>query len=272
MVDLWTKAAGIMLTPPGTIILLVVLGLLIQIRWRIAGIVVVVVAIGTLYVMSLPGMGVASLGSLERAHVPVAVLTTKDIPGKPQAIVVLGGGRYTNANEYGGDTVNSFSLERIRYAAHLSRHTNLPIMTSGGAPFGEGLSEALLMARVLEQEFGIKPRWLEEQSRTTRENAEQARIILRRERIERVYLVTHAWHMPRAMYAFRTAGVDAIPAPFGFHTLSAADRTYLGMLPSSHGLGMSSLALRERIGLLWYKSQSFSPALVPATAKPKAEP
>lgn len=269
MVDLWTKAAGIMLTPPGLIIVLVVLGLLVQIRWRIAGIVMVTVSIGALYVFSIPGMGVAALASLERGFAPVAVLTTKDMPNKPQAIIVLGGGRYTNAIEYGGDTVNKYSLERIRYAAHLARHTGLPIMTSGGAPFGEGLSEALLMARVLEQDFGIKARWLEEQSRTTRENAEQTRSILRRERIERVYLVTHAWHMPRAMYAFRAAGVDAVPAPFGFHTLSASDRTWLGYLPTGGGLNMSSLALRERIGLLWYKSQSFAPAVALPAAKPE---
>ncbi len=267
MIDLWTRAAGIMLTPPGILIVFMVVGLLLQIRWRITGIVVVALSIGALYVMSLPGMGVAALASLERAHVPVAVLTTKDMPGKPQAIVVLGGGRYTAALEYDGDTVNSNSLERVRYAAHLARRTGLPILASGGAPFGEGLSEALLMARVLEQEFGIKPRWLEEQSRTTRENAEMSRSILRRERIERVYVVTHAWHMPRAMYAFSTAGVDAVPAPFGFHMLSAADRTYLGFLPTSKGLRMTGIAIRERIGLLWYKSQSFAPAMAPVSGK-----
>jgi uncharacterized SAM-binding protein YcdF (DUF218 family) len=270
MVDLWTKAAGILLTPPGVIIVFALLGLLLQIRWRIAGIVVVALAIGALYVLSLPGMGVASLASLERAYTPVPVLTTKDIPNKPQAIVVLGGGRYSNATEYGGDTVSSDSLERIRYTAYLARQTHLPVLTSGGAPFGEGLSEALLMARVLEQEFGIKPRWLEEQSRTTRENAELTRAILRRERIERIYLVTHAWHMPRAMYSFSVAGVDVVPAPFGFHTLSAANRTYLGLLPSSHGLSMSSIGIRERIGLLWYKSKSFAPTSASPTSKPES--
>jgi uncharacterized SAM-binding protein YcdF (DUF218 family) len=262
MVDLWSKAAGLLLTPPGVIIVLILIGLLLQIRWRIAGIVVVAVAAGALYVLSLPGMGIAALASLERPYVPVPVLTTKNMPDKPQAIVVLAGGRRTNAIEYGGDTVSSHSLERLRYAAYLSRHTGLPVLVSGGAPFGEGASEALLMARVLEEDFHIKPRWLEEQSRTTRENAEQSRIILRRERVERVYLVTHAWHMARAMYAFRTAGVDAVPAPFGFHSLSAADRTWLGFLPSSRGLSMTSLALHERIGLLWYKSQSFAPSPV----------
>ena len=36
-----------------------------------------------------------------------------------QAIVVLGGGTYFNVVEYGSDTVNRYSLERIRYAARL---------------------------------------------------------------------------------------------------------------------------------------------------------
>jgi len=259
MVDLWTKAAGLLLTPPGVIIVAAVAGLLLQIRWRVAGIVVVAVTIGALYVMSLPGMGVAALASLERSYAPVPVLTTKNMPDKPQAIVVLGGGRLSSALAYGGDTVNGESLERARYAAYLARHTGLPILVSGGSPYGEGLSDALLMARVLEQEFGIKPRWLEEQSHTTRENAEETRRILRREHIQRVYLVTHAWHMPRAMYAFKTAGIDAVPAPFGFHSLSGADRTYLAYLPSARGLSMTSLAIRERLGALWYQSRSLAP-------------
>jgi uncharacterized SAM-binding protein YcdF (DUF218 family) len=72
------------------------------------------------------------------------------------------------------------------------------------------------------------------------------------------------------MYAFSAAGVDAVPAPIGFHTLSAADRTYLGYLPSSHGLSMSSLAIRERIGLLWYKSKSFAPTRASPTPRPES--
>ena len=49
------------------------------------------------------------------------------------------------------------------------------------------------------------------------------------------------------------AGFDVVPAPMGFTTLSKGEREGLGYLPSAHGLALSSLALRERLGLIWYK-------------------
>ena len=49
------------------------------------------------------------------------------------------------------------------------------------------------------------------------------------------------------------AGFDVVPAPMGFTTLSKGEREGLGYLPSAHGLALSSLALRERLGALWYK-------------------
>src|SRR5580765_1139325 len=55
-----------------------------------------------------------------------------------EAIVVLGGGRYLDAPEYGGDTAGPSTLERLRYGAKLGRETRLPILVSGGKPGGFG--------------------------------------------------------------------------------------------------------------------------------------
>src|SRR5262245_29349808 len=53
-----------------------------------------------------------------------------------QAIVVLGGGAYIAAPEYGHDTVNSHTLMRLRYGATLHRALKKPILVSGGFPRG----------------------------------------------------------------------------------------------------------------------------------------
>ena len=55
-----------------------------------------------------------------------------------QAIVVLGGGRYLGAPEYGGDTVSEPTLVRVRYGAYLHRLVNKPLLVSGGKPDGVG--------------------------------------------------------------------------------------------------------------------------------------
>ena len=49
-----------------------------------------------------------------------------------QAIVVLSAGASPGAVEYGGVRLDEYSVVRIRYAAHLYRLLNLPILASGG--------------------------------------------------------------------------------------------------------------------------------------------
>lgn len=166
-----------------------------------------------------------------------------------QAIIVLGGGRYRNAPEYGEDTVGSATLTRLRYAAKLHKETRLPLLVTGGTPDGPGLSEGEVMRRVLTNELGVPVRWVEGASDNTRENAQLSAAILKSEGISHAVLVTHALHMPRALRAFAAAGIVATPAPTIFHN----NRTIslLGFVPS--GYGASHGAMHEWIGILWYR-------------------
>lgn len=265
----WTKAIGMLLTPPAVIVLVGLLGFLLQIKWRFFGSLVMAVALAALWVLSLPLTGWQLLAGLERGVRPLELATlskTADI----QAIVVLAGGRYTAAPEYGSaDTVSAETLVRLRYAAALHRHTGLPLLVSGGPVFGERPAEAVLMQQVLEREFQIKARWVEDRSRDTRENAVYSKKLLEAEGIRRVYLVTHAWHMPRAEWAFVHAGLLVTPAPTGFTTLDKAERGLLGYLPSARGLLRSQIALREHLALRWYKLTSVTRAVQESAGEPK---
>lgn len=167
-----------------------------------------------------------------------------------QAIVVLGGGVYHDAPEYGGDTVRSYSLERLRYAARLQRASGLPLLASGGSPEG-GIAESLAMWETLRTDFGIDTRWVEITSVNTAENARHSRAILQPSGIDRILLVTHAWHMRRAQMAFEKAGFTVIPAPTIYST--AGNLTLLDFLPSAKGLMQSHLALHEWMGIVWYR-------------------
>ncbi len=276
MVELGPKIWGLLLTPPGVIVLVVLVGLLLQLRWRALGILVALVGIAVLFALSLPFTGRALIAPLEAtaSALPAATLTPEDAKKQAEAIVVLGGGRYARASEYGDtDAVNEATLHRLRYAAWLHRRTGLPILVTGGAPFGEETAEALLMQAALEEDFQVRPKWAEARSRNTHENAVLSKEILAAAGVRRVYLVTHAWHMPRAQWAFVNAGFDVVPAPMGFTTLGKGEREGLGYLPSMHGLALSNLALRERLGLTWYKYKyeiqpTALPETKPATAKP----
>ncbi|MBI3546449.1 MAG: YdcF family protein [Gammaproteobacteria bacterium] len=262
MVEVAPKIEALLLIPPGIIIVVALLGFLIQIRWMLVGSLIVVLSVAALLVLSLPLTGYQFIHDLESRFPPLKIGASQEAPA-PGAIVVLGAGRYTDAVEFGeGDSVSSAALERLRYAVYLHRATHLPILISGGSPYGENVSEAELMKISLTRDFQVEPKWVENKSATTFENAKFSKAILSEAGIKRVYLVTHASHMPRAVWAFENAGVNTIPAPMGFTTLNKEDRQTLGYFPSAYGLQLSSRAWRERLGLFWYQRKYAAPAAV----------
>jgi uncharacterized SAM-binding protein YcdF (DUF218 family) len=165
--------------------------------------------------------------------------------GSAQAIIVLGGGSYFAAPEYGGDTVGSVGLERLRYAARLARATKLPILVSGGAPVG-GLPEGQAMREALERDFGLKARWVEDNAADTNENAANSVPMLRQAGVRRAILVTTAWHMPRAQAAFARAGLDTLAAPTAY--ITTGPFSAMDALPSAGGVGASRIVLHEWLG------------------------
>ncbi len=221
-------------------------------------------AIGILLLKSRPGFGkrllVATLALLYLLSTPLAadsLLQELETPPErnvlynAQAIVVLGGGTYYNAPEYGNHTVGRFTLERIRYAAQLHRITGKPILATGGAPLGSGSSEAAQMRAVLEKEFQVPVKWIEGAAGNTHENAYNSFAILKRDGVSRIALVTHAWHMPRAEREFEQAGFEVMPAATAYTTRYKTD--IFAFIPTAGALQRSSLFFHEVIGMLWYR-------------------
>lgn len=267
MVDILPKIQALFLLPPGIIIVIALLGFLIQIRWQLLGGLIVFASTAVLLVLSLPLTGYQLMQGIESRFAPLWLAAAADAGPLPGAIVILGGGRYTEAPEYGAsDSVNQTTLARLRYAAHLHRLTGLPILVSGGAPYGEPVSEAELMRAALVNDFRLEVKWMEGESANTHENARYTKMMLAEAGVRRVYLVTHASHMPRAVWSFENAGLSTIPAPMGFATLNKEDRETLGYFPSASGLHLSSTALRERMGLFWYQRKYGTTQAAPETA------
>lgn len=246
-----THVLADLLRPPGIIILILLLAVAIGHRWPRTALGMLTAGITLLYVLSLPPVGVGLMHLVESRY---PALAPRDIrPGAAGAIVVLGGGRYANAPEYGGDTVSRHTLERLRYAARLQRLTGLPVLVSGGRPFGSASSEASLMQETLRDAFHVPVRWIEGRSNNTWENARDSAALLRASGIRRIYLVTHAVHMPRAAAAFEANGLLVIPAPTGFTTLQRNYPLALQLVPQANALRDSSVAVREVLGRLWYR-------------------
>lgn len=226
--------------PPAGPLLLAALGLLLMRRRPRLGQTLAWSGLVLLWLLSTPLVTKSMLAALE----DVPPLDPARAKGA-QAIVVLGFGSYSAAPEYGGDTVGSGSLERIRYAARLQRETGLPLLVSGGAPWG-GTPEGRAMQAALERDFGVKVRWVEDASADTRGNARLSAPLLRESGVKRVLLVTHAWHMRRAQAAFAAEQLETVAAPTGFETRGPF--TALDALPGPGGLRAGRLALGEWLG------------------------
>lgn len=200
-----------------------------------------------LLVLSLPVTGGALMATLQ--HDP-ALPAEGPLPAA-DAIVVVSAESDTVGAEYGGPTVGRFTLQRVRYAAALHRRTGLPVLTSGGIPARDVEPIAESMAHTMEQELGATVRWRENRSADTWENARFSAAMLKEAGVQRILLVTHAFHMPRALHCFRAQGLEVVAAPTAFRGPAWEDLRSLK--PSWSGLRDSSLALHEHLGLLWYR-------------------
>lgn len=220
-------------------------------RTRRMALVILSLALLGLLGLSLPVVSQRLATGLESQY--PALAPGAPVPDGPQAIVVLGAGLYFNPPEYAEDSPTGTLLIRLRYAAHLQARTGLPVLVSGGSVFAQGEAEAAIMRRVLEQELHTPVRWLEGRSRNTAENAFETAAVLRPEHIERVLVVTHALHIPRAMACFRRAGLKPIAAPTRFVSRPNARPALLDWLPNAAALELSNQALHEYLGLYWYR-------------------
>lgn len=239
-----TNVTAQLMLPPGLFILLALVGLACARAGMRAGVNFALVSLLALYILCMPVVSSALLRSLE---VPYSD-PTRDTSGG--AIVVLGGGSYHVAPEYHGDTVGRATLERLRYAALLQRRIGKPILVSGGNPMGAQTTEGEQMKNAL-KEFGATVRWIEGGSNNTFENARLTQRALAKAGIHSVYLVTHAWHMPRAQMAFEHAGLHVIPAPTAYRT--RVRLMLLDFVPHAQALGDSYVFFHEVLGMVWYR-------------------
>ena len=246
------KILQTLLLPPGLMILLMLAGYFLARRLPRTGKIMLVTGFGLLLLASLPFVANFNLRLLEGdAALPAAEL----VQPSAQAIVILSGGRNLDAPEYGHvDTVSMHTLERVRYGAWLHRHSGLPILVTGGKVFDTTQpAEAELMRQILTKEFQVPVRWIETDSRNSWENAAFSQPLLKDAGINRIYLVTQAWHMPRARMAFEAVGLQVLPAPTGFLHGDGDAPLILDFLPSSGALMTNYYIAHELIGIVWYR-------------------
>ena len=248
MLFLLKKIVSALVLPPTSLILLALAGLWISRNRPNTGRTLAALSLAILLLLSLPVTANALLQSLETTP-PISDAQLKDI----QAIIILGGGKNNEAPEFGNeDTVNRWTLQRLRYGAYLQAQTGKPILVTGGGIFGDR-SEADAMAETLQRDFHAKDILIEGQSKDTAENAAYSAAILKQHGVERIAIVSQAWHLPRAIKLFAQQGLTVYPAPTGY--THEDNEPIIRWLPKASALDKSAIALKEYLGRLASNAQ-----------------
>lgn len=207
-----------------------------------------------LFLTATPILSSMYIALLEAQYPPFQATSTS----KVDAVVVLAGGVFQKGSLRPTDEVSDASRQRTGCGAGLWQQNLAPklLLTGGDATvFRTGLMESHEMKRwalrlgVPESEILI-----EENSRTTYENAVQTKAMLGSGRI---LLVTAAYHLPRAVRLFEKQGFVVTPFPCGFesqHTPQQAweQATLFDFLPTAKALLITTQAVDEVAGIIVY--------------------
>ncbi len=253
----WKPVIGALLMPPTPWLLLLIVAW--WLRRRRSGVWLLSLSIAGLWLGNCEAVG----SWMERRLRAPAELTLaqvadlhRSLSGRNPVVLVLGGGAIALAPEYGEAHLAERSMQRLHYGLWLARQVLAPVMVSGGAGRGRGdaPAEAAVAARIAIRDYGKPLKWLEAGSADTRENARLSLRLLEPDGITDLLLVTHGWHMPRALRAFEQEAARAgfrarlIAAPMGMAPQQAS--TLLQWLPSSEGQRRVNTVLHELVGLL----------------------
>lgn len=252
---LLSKLLPLLLLPLGLALLLLLWGALRGSRWP------ALTALALLWVFATPLVAEGLWRWLERPYQRQSAATVL-AGSRPQAVVVLGGGRHAAP----GPARASEWIDADRFFGGLEAYQQLRrqglrprLIFTGGwwptqphlRPEGEELRQRALA-------LGLPAADLASTGRV-RNTAEEARAVAAQlPPGSTVVLVTSAFHLPRARRLFERQGLRVLPFPVDFQARGAwaghplADP--LNYLPSADGLAGSSRALREALGRTLYRS------------------
>jgi uncharacterized SAM-binding protein YcdF (DUF218 family) len=201
------------------------------------------------YAGSVPAVSNRITLALEQQYGVPAV--SAPAAGSQDVIVVLTGGWFHRQAQGYGPKIGNDGWERLDAAIRLRQQTGGRLLITG-APSPDGsTSIARVMGEVAERN-GV-PRVaieLEEAATNTYENLLFSKQLLKTES-GRIWLVTSAHHMPRAMAVARKLGLPLVAFPCDFR--GEVRVSWRAFVPAAHAPLALEKSLHEIIGLLVYR-------------------
>ena len=240
------------------------LGLLLQLiaiggrkrRWGLP------LSITSWLVIAVPAMPVMSDALLRQMEDQAAALTPKSIP-KADAVLVLGGGIRPAPTKGLGVEVNEAG-DRLLCGVRLWQQGKAPVLITSGARVSfqpnDPIAPEAVLSQQLAQELGVPASavLLNDQARTTAEEAQRINQVAAEQGWKQLILVTSAFHMPRALASFRhQSDLEIIPVACDYrldprHQNQAFSwqELLIDLIPNSDSLKQTTQVLKEHLGCL----------------------
>ncbi len=218
-IESWKPVITALILPPVPFLLLTLIGARLLLPRRGLGWLVIFFSVVLLWLSACTGVArtisqlllppPAAL-SFDRARELRAEATAK----KTVAIVILGARRRAVRarvrRQQPAATPRSSACATASGSAGRRARRSPSAAARAGAQTGAA-TEARVAGKIAAEEFGRPIKWLESESRDTRENAARTIDLLKPAGITHIVLVTHGYHMARALRAFNEAAVGCDP-------------------------------------------------------------
>jgi len=229
------------LLPSVFIPILILLGLilLLKLKEKRVGKTLIIFGLALYYILSVAPIADLVLKPLESQYQPVQ----EEEWDRTDKVVLLLGGRESNV-------LRASEVIRICHNKNFQFPiSNFQIIVSGRDPLNSKINEAgEVKKHLVERGIPSGDIILEDKSRNTAESAKNIKEIVGKEPF---FLVTSAYHMPRAMEIFQKVGASSIAAPTDFKIKNQYD--ILDFFPNSANLKKTDLAFHEYFGILFYR-------------------
>ncbi len=240
------KLLPVFFLPLGLVTVLLLVALWRKKRWPVAA------ALAGLYVGSIPFTGDRLIGWIESRYPAVPVAAA----GPADAIVVLGGILGPRAGtEFGPNWLDTSERFEAGLALRQAGKAGRLVFTGAQMPWEDRATtegdelKRLAVARGLAPESILVTRRIDNTAGEARAVAD----LMHEQGWKKIILVTTGWHMPRAAWLFRKAGVDCVIFPVDFRRDRQKKLTLIDFLPKAEALGNTETTLREVYGNLFYR-------------------
>lgn len=248
-----SKLIGALLRPDTWIVLAVAVAVFaLMVNRRRIALWVGSITLALLVTLAILPFGDLLLQPIERTYPAEPVLDQVD------GIIVLGGAEDARASAFWGQMQLNEGGERYTAALELAkRFPEARLLFTGGSGAlldlaGAETSEASMAGQFFrDQGVALGRLLLEGQSRNTAENARLSLALAAPKPGETWLLVTSAFHMPRAMRSFETAGwTGLVPWPVDYRTSAFKDGMGWNL---TRNLLVLNTAIREQVGQIAYR-------------------